>query len=78
MKAGAIQYESRLFRELIAKGHEEGREEGRDQGERAMLERLLIKRFGPLPTWARDKLAALETWADRVLDAATVEDALRG
>ena len=83
MKAGAIQYESRLFRELIAKGHEQGKEEGRDQGERAMLERLLTKRFGPLPTWARDKLAAahadqLETWSDRILDAATVEDALRG
>ncbi|MDQ3033213.1 MAG: DUF4351 domain-containing protein [Myxococcota bacterium] len=74
MKAGAIEYESRLFRDLIAKGREEG--------ERAVLERQLAKRFGPLPEWARHKLAGaradlLERWAERVLDAPTMEEALR-
>ena len=39
----------------------------------------LARRFGPLPLWAEAKLgqagqSQLEAWADRVLDAATLED----
>ncbi|MDR0634970.1 MAG: DUF4351 domain-containing protein [Azoarcus sp.] len=44
-----------------------------------MLVRLLSRRFGPLPEWARERLrradvAQLETWADAVLDAATLAE----
>lgn len=86
MKAGPIQYQSRLFRELIEKGRaqglEEARRERREEGMRALLGRQLTKRFGPLPDWARDKLAAartdrLEQVADRIFDAASLEDALQ-
>jgi len=42
------------------------------------LRRLMTRRFGPLPLWAEAKLnqagqAQLEIWADRVLDAPTLE-----
>ena len=60
-------------------GHTEGRAEGRTEGEAAMLVRLLSRRFGPLPEWARERLrradvAQLETWADAVLDATTLAE----
>ena len=46
-----------------------------------MLRRLLERRFGALPDWARDRIAAadtavLEDWGLRVLDAASLEDVL--
>jgi flagellar biosynthesis/type III secretory pathway protein FliH len=69
------------------KGREEGREEGwekgwgkgREEGEAAVLARLLSRRFGPLPEWARERLhradaAQREAWADAVLDAASLEE----
>jgi len=44
-----------------------------------MLKRLLTRRFGPLPTWAEQRLEKaglqeLEGWADRVLEAQRLED----
>jgi len=40
--------------------------------------RLLIRRFGVLPAWAKTKLAGaeparLEVWGERVLEAVTLE-----
>ena len=60
---------------------QEGRQEGRQEGEAALLRRQLIRRFGALPAWAEDQLARasieeLETWGDRVLDAATLTEVL--
>jgi hypothetical protein len=60
-------------------GRLEGRQEGRLEGEAAVLKRLLIRRFGPLPEWVEPRLtqagqADLERWADRVLDAPTLTD----
>jgi hypothetical protein len=60
-------------------GKLEGRLEGKFEGESAMLERLLIKRFGLLPEEVRSRLRnatleQIETWADRVLDAKTLDD----
>ncbi len=60
-------------------GRLEGRQEGRLEGEAAVLKRLLIRRFGPLPEWVEPRLAQagqadLERWADRVLDAPTLTD----
>jgi hypothetical protein len=61
---------------------QEGRREGRHEGEAALLVRQLERRFGALPDWAKDRIAAgdtgaLEEWGLRVLDATSLEDALR-
>ncbi|MDR1063023.1 MAG: DUF4351 domain-containing protein, partial [Azoarcus sp.] len=71
----------RLERIGLEKGLERGRTEGRMEGEAAVLTRLLARRFGPLPEWARARLrqadaAQLETWADAVLEAASLMDVL--
>jgi hypothetical protein len=75
---------------------QEGRQEGigrtpggskrtpgrRQEGERLLLERLLTRRFGPLPEWASRKLeeatlAQLEKWGEAILDAPSLEDVFR-
>jgi len=55
-------------------GRLEGKLEGRLEGESAMLERLLIKRFGVLPEEVRSRLSnatleQIEYWIDLMLDA---------
>lgn len=68
--------------EGIEKGMEEGMEKGIEKGEALLLQRLLAKRFGPLPSALLAQIAAadlqqLETWGDRVLDAPTLDDVFR-
>ena len=68
--------------EGIARGMERGIERGRTEGERAVLARLLQRRFGKLPPEATERLerapeTQLETWADNVLDADTLDDVFR-
>ena len=67
---------------FIQKAREEGRQEGMERGvlrgERAVLERQLRHRFGPLPAAVVERLGQasaddLETWADNVLDAGTLD-----
>jgi hypothetical protein len=66
--------------EMIAeRALEQGRLEGKVEGEMALFLRLLERRFGALPAGAREKVSAatssdLERWADRVLDATTLDD----
>ena len=53
--------------------------EGRVDGERAVLERLLRRRFGPLSPEVAARMeeasaADLETWTEKVLDADTPEE----
>ena len=60
----------------------EAEQKGLRKGELTVLRRLIEKRFGPLPGWAGDKLAALpatalEDLSERVLDAKSVEELLR-
>ena len=67
---------------VFMKGLQEGRQEGRQEGELTVLRRLIEKRFGALPAWAGDKLAALpvaelEDLSERVLDAKSLEELLR-
>lgn len=62
-----------------AEGLEQGMRQGRVAGERAMLERLLLRRFGSLSPEVEDRVAKasaadLEAWADKVLDAETLDD----
>jgi hypothetical protein len=70
-----------MFIEAEQKGLQKGRQEGRQEGELAVLRRQIEKRFGALPRWAGDKLAALpaselEDLSERVLDAKNVEELL--
>ncbi|MDE0224233.1 MAG: DUF4351 domain-containing protein [Gammaproteobacteria bacterium] len=61
------------------RARDEGMQQGRIDGERAVLERLLRRRFGLLAPAVADRLnqastAELENWADNVLDAETLDD----
>jgi hypothetical protein len=56
-----------------------GEERGRQQGIQQILKRQMSRHYGPLPGWAEERLAKasvddLELWADRVLDAASIEE----
>ena len=60
-------------------GIEKGLQQGLQQGEVALLQRQLSRRFGPLPDAVRARLTSasidqLETWAIRVLDAASLDE----
>ena len=63
----------------MQQGMEQGMDQGRVEGERALLERQLRRRFGMLSPEVTERLsqasvADLETWADNVLDAPTLDD----
>jgi predicted transposase YdaD len=60
----------------------EGREQGLAQGQRALVLRQLERRFGPLDEESRERVDRatvqdLERWAEQLLTAATLDDALR-
>ena len=67
--------QTRFYQEVS----EEGRQEGRQEGEQILLHRMLTRRFGELPDWVQQRLqeasaGQLEQWADRLLDASTLND----
>jgi len=69
------------FQEGLVKGKLEGELKGKLEGKCALLERLLTRRFGPLPAWAKEQLtsatdAQLDNWAERILDAQTLQEVL--
>ena len=60
-------------------GMQRGMQKGRVEGERAVLERLLHRRFGILSPEVAQRLnqapaTDLEAWAENLLDANTLED----
>jgi hypothetical protein len=60
------------------KGKDEGRQEGRQEGQSLLLQRLLVRRFGALPSEVVARIGSasaeqLERWGDRVLDATSLE-----
>ena len=60
---------------------EQGRVEGRREGQRATLARQLTHRFGPLAADALARIQAaseddLGRWAERLLDAPTLDDVI--
>ena len=68
---------------VISRAREEdmqrGMKQGRVEGERALLERLLQRRFGLLSPEVAERLgqasvADLECWAENVVDAPTLDD----
>jgi len=75
-------FAQRLHQEGWNEGQREGQREGhrvgQQLGEALILRRQLTRRFGPLPDWAEQRLqdatpVELESWAERVLDAPTLE-----
>ena len=66
----------------MERGIERGMRQGRAEGGRAVLERLLQQRFGRLSPEAAERLrrapeTELETWADNLLDAGTLDEVFR-
>ena len=60
-------------------GMRQGMRQGRAEGVRAVLERQLVRRFGPLPSTRAEQLRGapetdVEAWADNVLDAGTLDE----
>ena len=81
-----MKYVTSVERMFIEQGVVQGRQEGlnqglsqgRQEGQLELVTRQLTRRFGPLPEWATARLQAadasqLEQWADRVLDAPSLE-----
>ena len=67
------------LREGRVEGRDEGIRQGRVEGERAVLTRLLTRRFGALAPAVADRLGRasasdLEAWSENLLDARTPED----
>ena len=65
--------------EGIQQGRVEGVQQGRVEGERAVLQRLLRRRFGASSAEVAARLRRasaeeLETWADNVLDAQSLDE----
>ena len=71
--------ENRVLGREFKRGLEEGVQQGLQQGELTLLRRQIEERFGPIPKWAEDRLAArsvaeLEDLGVRVLKAKTIEE----
>ncbi len=71
-----------IFAEGEAKGEARGEAKGKVEGKAGTLRRQLTRRFGPLPAWALQRVAAapeaqLDAWLDGIFDATSVEDLLR-
>jgi predicted transposase/invertase (TIGR01784 family) len=69
----------RMYQHAMAVAEQKGKAEGKAEGERQLLERLLSRRFGALSTEIQARLTfatvqQLEQWAERFLDAQSVED----
>ena len=57
----------------------ESREEGKLEGEARLLSRQLELKYGPLPQWAKDKIAAankdaLENWGLKLINSNSLEE----
>lgn len=67
----------------LEQGLEQGLERGRAQGSASVLLRQLNRRFGPLSPDVTRRLSQatsgqLEIWAERVLDAGTLDEVFAG
>ena len=79
MQRGMQQGIEQGMQQGMQQGKRQGMKQGRVEGERALLERLLQRRFGLLSSEVASRLgqasaADLETWAENVLDAPTLDD----
>ena len=70
--------QTRFYQEVVEEGRQEGEQKGVQIGEQILLQRMLTRRFGEVPDWALKRLLQaspeqLEQWADRLLDASTLD-----
>lgn len=75
--------ESDFARRYFVQGKSEGLIEGKTSGRIALMQKLLVTRFGPLPDWASSCIQAqddeeLEKIAERLLAAKTLDEAIDG
>ncbi|MBK1733514.1 DUF2887 domain-containing protein [Thiococcus pfennigii] len=71
--------ETKAYQSIFAEGKAEGETEGEAKGRAESLKRLLVRRFGPLPAWAAQRIDAapvpqLDAWLDAIFEAASVEE----
>ena len=81
MNSLGFEYQSDFARRYFGQGKAEGLVEGRMEGRMELILELLAKRFGPLPDMVRTRVrgaqdAQLDTVAERMLTAQTLEEAL--
>ena len=74
----ALLDENTAINAATARGMQQGMQQGKLEGEAAVLSRQMAKRFGPLSPQIQAKLhnatlEQLDIWADRILDAPTLE-----
>ncbi len=67
------------LKEGIQKGLQKGLQKGHQEGASAVVHRLLLRKFGTLPSETEHRLkqatpAQLETWSLNILDATTLDD----
>ena len=65
-------------RQWLAEGRAEGRAQGQAEGQAKALERVLLKRFGKIPSVFREAMASadiaqLDAWIERAIDADSIE-----
>jgi flagellar biosynthesis/type III secretory pathway protein FliH len=70
--------EAQFMQSGMEKGLQQGMEKGMEKGEALALQRLLIRRFGPLPPAIQARLnrastQEIEAWLDAVIDAPSLE-----
>jgi hypothetical protein len=75
------EYQSDFARRYVAQGEAQGRLEGRMEGRMDIILKLLAMRFGPLTEAAQTRVrgaqdSQLDTLAERMLTAPTLEEAL--
>ena len=73
--------ENKVLGPAIRQGLEQGRVEGRMEGMAHLLESLLRKRFGPLPSWAKSRIQSasvqtIEAWSLRLDEVASLDQLL--
>ena len=75
-------YLAPAYKRGLQEGELKGKLEGELKGELTVLRRLIAKRFGPIPTWAEERLTArtkveLEELSERIFDARSLEELLQ-
>ena len=72
-----------MLAERVKTWTQEWKDQGRQEGEAKLLRRQLTRRFGPLPSWAEERLGQageteLEEWGDRVLECRSLKEVFGG
>nr|VFK19275.1 MAG: protein of unknown function (DUF4351) [Candidatus Kentron sp. LPFa] len=79
MSQFAQEIKKKALLEGIQQGRQEGRQEGHMEGEVKLLMRQLSRRFQPLPNEITERILkadpnTIEIWADRILDAKSLDE----